>query len=317
MDRLSILCGRFPVALIEHAAVPEMADIADYPPGRRLGPRAYGRNAGSTPGGPMDQLPTTDPGRSVQRLDDLAGARTLAWGDLSDFFNPFLIHFVEEAFGGGGEVWVTQVDSTVDGLLIYNRVERLGSIFTRDRRVAEVLFGLKEHLALFSEFPLGTKTEVYHIYRTVGAGTSDTHRFRHRIRMARASDHEAIIRMMREMYGRIDTSWLHAAPRGPEKCLVVDVGDEIAGAGWVSVVNGHGRLHSLSVRPRFRRLGIGTDLWHARMRWAHRAGALEVISEISEYNLASQAIATAGGMERVGRIFLSFRPEGAPVPTSG
>ncbi|MGC2289743.1 MAG: GNAT family N-acetyltransferase [Thermoplasmata archaeon] len=260
--------------------------------------------------------PSSDLSPTVVQLAGAHDARSLVFGDLSEFFNPFLHHFVQEALGGGGEAWVAQQGSVVRGVLVYNVVEKVGSIFTRDRAVAESLFALKDHLALFSDFSLGPRTELYHIFGSDVEKATHPHRFAHPVRMARKSDRPTVVRMLQEMYGRIDTSWLQAFPQ-EEKCLVVEIGHEIAGVGWVSVVNGHGRLHSLSVRPRYRRLGIGTDLWHARMLWACQAGARQVLSEISEHNVASLAIATQGGMQRMGQMILSYRSGGRPTVASG
>jgi GNAT superfamily N-acetyltransferase len=262
-------------------------------------------------------LPSPESPPAVARLENQGPATVPPLGDLSDFFNPFLSYFVRAALRGRGEVWVSRSGPTVDGLLLYNEVERVGTIFTRAPAVAHTLFGLKDHVALFSDFPLAARTELYHVYRVKMAGESMPHRFTHPVRLARNRDQPAIMGMMREMYGRIDTSWLPILPSEEEKCLLVEVAGEIVGVGWVTVVEGHGRLHSLSVRPHYRRMGIGTDLWHARMLWARRAGAREVLSEIADQNVASQAIAVAGGMQKVGRLFLSYRPMGTAVPGLG
>lgn len=234
-------------------------------------------------------------------------------GDLSDFFNPFLPHFVRAAFRGTGEVWVARAGTTIDGLLLYNGTERLGSIFTRRPEVAQVLFGQTDPVALFSEFPLSSRTETYHVFRTAPGPDLSTHRFTHPVRLARAEDQVPVLELLHEMYGRIDPSGFPVVPTAEEKCLLVEIAGEIVGVGWVTVVQGHGRLHSLSVRPHYRRVGIGRDLWYARMLWAARAGARAVVSEVADQNVASQAIATAGGMEKVGQLFLSYRPATAPI----
>lgn len=258
--------------------------------------------------------PRVEDGR-VRRLDDFTGRD---FGDLSDFFNPFLTHFVREALRGGGQVWGSCPGPVVDGLLVYNVVERVGSIFTRDRSIAETLFGVPDHLALFSDFRLGNRTETYWILAADLPLPGPPHRFTHPVRIAREGDGPSIVRLMKEMYGRIDTSWLQFPASPGEECLLVEVAGEIAGAAWVSVVDRHARLHSLSVRPRYRRMRVGTDLWHARLLRAERAGARHVITEIAEANAASLAIATAGGMHRVGQVELSYRggtagpPPGSP-----
>jgi GNAT superfamily N-acetyltransferase len=266
----------------------------------------------------MDMRPTppASSALAVDRIIGLQNAQGLALRDLSDFFNPFLPRFVEEALRGGGEVWMVRDGSDLRGLLLYNVVEKVGSIFSRDVAAAERLFAIEEKGAFFSDFQLSTKTETYHIYATDPSEGNAAHRFTHPVRMARMSEHPTIVRVLNEMYGRIDTSWLQAVSPKEERCFVVDVADEIAGVGWVSVVGAHGRLHSLSVRPHYRRLGIGTDLWHARVMWARQAGARRVISEISEHNVASRAVAAAGGMRPIGRQFLSFKPGPPATPGS-
>lgn len=254
----------------------------------------------------------TDPPGPVVLLTNATDANQLDLGDLSDTFNPFMRHFVEVARRGTGEVWISQRNRRVDGILLYNRTEKVGSIFTRDPEVAEQLFRLKDGVSVFSDFPLGIKADTYHVYAADLTLVPGPHRFRHAVRIARAPEQAEVSRMLNEMYGPIDTSWLSGTPPLGETCFVVDVGGRLVGAGWVTIVGDQGRLHSLSVRPHYRRAGIGTDLWHARTEWAARRGARHVISEIWEHNVPSIAIARAGGMEPVGRIFLSHRP-GPPL----
>jgi hypothetical protein len=44
------------------------------------------------------------------------------------------------------------------------------------------------------------------------------------------------------------------------------------------------------------------------VQWARRAGAREILTEISEHNVGSRSIAIAGGMRPIGEIFLTVRP---------
>lgn len=259
---------------------------------------------------------SVDPASGPVLVSSLEAVPAGGFGDLSEFFNPFLDRFVREALRGGGEVWLSKENGTVKGVLLYHPLERVGSIFTRDEVQASVLFQLKESAYLFSEFPLGIRPETYLIYSAEPPGRTGPHRFSHPVRLARADDRPAIVQMLNQTYGAIDTSWLQAPSADGDRCFVVEVGGEIVGAAWVSVVGSYGRLHSLSVKPHWRRVGIGTDLWHARMLWARQAGVRQVIAEIWEHNAPSLAIATAGGMRRVGRMFLSHRPgAGRPPPS--
>jgi GNAT superfamily N-acetyltransferase len=85
------------------------------------------------------------------------------------------------------------------------------------------------------------------------------------------------------------------------------LGSEIAGLGWVSIVNGIGRLHSLYVRPQFRRIGIGEDILFARLLWLKSMHARSAFSEISRYNLSCSRIAMEGHMRVSGQVFQYFR----------
>ena len=229
-------------------------------------------------------------------------------GDLSQFFDPFLSQFVRDALASGGEVWVTRASGRVDGLLLYQESERVGSIFTRSRARAEELRAFRQPLAVFSDFPLTPSIEVYSIWEMSRAAAVPAHRYVHPVRTARSADLPEIGRLLRETYGHFDPRWLGVATLPGTRCLVVEIDGQIAGLGWVTVVGRCGRLYSLTVQPRFRRVGVGTDLWHARLAWAARTGATRMISEISEQNVPSIRIAERGGMRRIGAIYLSRTP---------
>jgi GNAT superfamily N-acetyltransferase len=249
---------------------------------------------------------------TLVRITRIQDAARLDYRDLSDFFNPFLGRFIRDALRGAGEVWVSMDGTEVNGVLLYNDVERVGSIFSRDPLVVETLFKLKEGVTVFAETPLGAKPETFQIYAVDLPAGITTHRFSHPVRRARPSEQTAVFRILNEMYGRIDIRGLPPISTESDPCFVVEVAGELVGAGWVTLQGTHARLHSLTVRPRYRRIGIGTDLWHARVRWAAQAGARQVISEISEHNAPSQAIAARGGMRPIGRMFLAHRPVAGP-----
>lgn len=205
-------------------------------------------------------------------------------------------------------MWVAEVGGHVTGVLLYSKVERLASVFTRDRALAEAFSRFREHVGIFSDFPLGAPSEVYHVYSADPSSWDASPAFTHPVRGAREADRTGIVRLMRELYGAVDERWLDRVERDGEKCFVVELAHELVGAAWVSVVPGHAWLHSLSVRPGTRRMGVGSDLWLARVQWARRAGAREILTEISEHNVGSRSIAIAGGMRPIGEIFLTVRP---------
>jgi RimJ/RimL family protein N-acetyltransferase len=253
-------------------------------------------------------------GASIRQITDLRETERSTFGDLSDFFNPYLRRFARDTVRGRGQVWVSETGSSVDGLLCYSPAEKVGSIFTRDHSVAQALFALADFPAIFSDFPLTARSERFHILSIELPQGLQPHRFTHPVRLARATDQPSIFRMLEEMYGPFDHVAFDPSLHAGEKCFLVEIEEEIAGVGWVSREDGLGRLHSLSVRPRYRRLHVGTDVWHARMQWSLETGLRRVFSEVWENNTASLAIAEAGGMRRVGQIILSYRPGSGPPP---
>ncbi len=228
--------------------------------------------------------------------------------DLSDEFGPFLPYFMRETLRAAGEVLLARVGPEVKGVYLHDPIERTASIFTRSVEVAAALYVLRDHVSVFSELPLGPPRERYDVFSLPLPGPTPTPPFRHPVRAALEEDRASLLDLMNGVYERFNAGWLGTSPNGSEKCFVVEAGGRMAGAAWVSRVGDRGRLHSLSVSPRYRRLGIGSDLWRARVLWAARVGVRHMISEIPEQNTASRAIARRGGMRPTGLTFRYDRP---------
>jgi GNAT superfamily N-acetyltransferase len=88
--------------------------------------------------------------------------------------------------------------------------------------------------------------------------------------------------------------WTRVALKNGDKCFTVRLDNEIAGLGWVSFVRGIGRIHSLFVKPQFRKLGIGEDILHARLLWL-------------KSKHASSRIASKAQMKPCGQVFQYFK----------
>ncbi|MCI4370109.1 MAG: GNAT family N-acetyltransferase [Thermoplasmata archaeon] len=249
----------------------------------------------------------TPPVPALERVPDEPAVAALSLGHLSDYFDPFLVPFSLDTLRVGGEVWVSRTAAEVDGLFLYLESERFGSIFSRSPSVVDAFSTFHPGASIFSDFPFGRASEVFGIYRAAIGGSAEPHRYSHRVRAAEESDRDGVHALMRSVHGVVDDRWFASLTRERETCFVVEGTDELAGTGWVSVANVHARLHSLSVRPRYRRTHVGTDLWHARVAWAGHAGATEVVTEISDHNGGSRAISEGGGMRRVGEIYRSVK----------
>ena len=231
----------------------------------------------------------------------------LFFPDCLSFFQPYLRYFVKETIEVGGEAYVTRTSDGVGGLFIYDDSEKTGTIFTRSREVFDHFYGLKPFNLLFSEMGTEHESELYDIYTTDLENHPIIHRFRHEISIAQDSNKDELGRFMRATHPGINGRWVNVALKNGDKCFTVRLGGEIAGVGWTSLVNGIGRLHSLYVKPQFRRIGIGEDLLFARLLWLKSKHARSAFSEISRQNASSARVAVKGHMSASGQIFQYFK----------
>jgi RimJ/RimL family protein N-acetyltransferase len=242
--------------------------------------------------------------------------------DLSDWFNPFLVRFARETLGSGGRAVAALDGSTVTGLLLVDPAERTASVFARRAEVARELAERSESPAFYAEVDLDGPREPFRIYvRTLGV--EPPHRFRSAVRLLTPTVDPRVPDLLREVYGDSAERWLPVAHAEGERAVGAEVEGKLVGLAWVLVAGRDARLHGLTVRAEYRRLGIGTDLVLARLVYAHRLGARVALSEIADRNLASRATAERAGLRPVGRVYLYGRAaaEGGvgagPGPTFG
>jgi [ribosomal protein S18]-alanine N-acetyltransferase len=241
--------------------------------------------------------PPTSVGTTPVDIDGLDRA------DLSPWFNPFLLYFAREAQRCGGEVRVVRETGAIAGLMVSDPIERVASVFSRSRSVAEPWVRGRGPYGMYSDSSFEPRGEVFDVFSLPPGADLPSHRFRHPIRPVSEDDLPAVIDLMREVYGVVNERWFEGIPAEAEVGFIAEAGGRVAGVGWVSVVGPHARLHSLTVRAPHRRMGLGTDLVLARLLWARRAGASDVVSEISARNVGSRSIAIRAGMQRVGEIY--------------
>ncbi len=257
--------------------------------------------------------PPADP-ISSRLLHDRAEIAALVLPHLSDWFDPFLPRFLADALRVGGTAEVAAVDNEVRGVYLSSPTEGVGSVFTRTRAVAEHYLARAGPGGLYADRPWAPGGEPI----TIMAADLRDYVFRGTIRtpvrLAEREDLPRVGEFMREVAGEVDDAWLGTLPRQDELCFLCEVDGRIAGVSWASVVGHHARGHSFMVRPRFRGLGVGTDLLHARMMWLRGEGVVRVVSEIYEGNAGSEVAAERAGMARVGRMYHYRRtdPGGAP-----
>jgi GNAT superfamily N-acetyltransferase len=224
--------------------------------------------------------------------------------DLSLWFDPFLPTFARETLRSGGVVWRRPESNGAAAITFWDPTEATASVFSADRSLVGAVVTGRGTTSVFGEFDLEPVREEFDIFSVDLAEGRPAARYRHAVRLVLPAEVPEAARLMREVLGGADERWFTAPGGAADRCLAVELDGTLAGAGWVSVVGAHARLHSLAVRPRFRGLGVGGDLVRGRLDWAAAMGARRAISEISENNSASRAAARASGMRPVGRIYL-------------
>jgi GNAT superfamily N-acetyltransferase len=224
------------------------------------------------------------------------------------FFEPYLRHFIREVLQMGGETYVSRTaDDRVSGIFLYDDVEKAGTIYTRSREVFDHFSGLKPLNFVFAELKTESDSEIYDIYTIDLQNRDVVHRFSHEISMGDEGPIEEIERFMVLAHPGMNRGWIRVALENGDRCFAVRLGSEIAGLGWVSLVKGIGRIHSLFVNPQFRRMGIGEDLLYARLLWLKSMQARSAFSEISRHNLSSVSIASKAQMKVCGQVFQYVR----------
>jgi ribosomal protein S18 acetylase RimI-like enzyme len=232
----------------------------------------------------------------------------LVFPDGFSFFEPYLRYFIREVLEIGGEAYVSRTsDDNVSGIFIYDDFEKAGTVYTRSREVFDYFYGLKPFNFFFAELRTELESEIYDIYTIDLENHNIVHRFSHEISMDDESQIGEIERFMVLAHPGMNRRWIRVALKNGDKCFVVRLGSEIAGLGWVSFAKSIGRIHSLFVKPQFRRLGIGEDILYARLLWLKSKHARSAFSEISRYNSSSVRIASKAQMKVCGQVFQYFR----------
>jgi GNAT superfamily N-acetyltransferase len=220
------------------------------------------------------------------------------------FFWPHLRYYIKETLEVGGEVSVSRTpDGTISGLFIYDGVEKVGTVYTRSRESFDFFYAMRPFNLVFAELLTEHENEVYDIYSIDLRDLALTYRFSHEISIADGGHADEIERFMDSTHPGLNKRWVRVAIKSGDRCFTVRLGEEIAGMGWLSFINGIGRLHSLYVKPQFRKIGIGEDLLNARLYWLRSKGARSAFSEISRHNIGSSRIAAKGNMNVTGQVY--------------
>jgi GNAT superfamily N-acetyltransferase len=224
------------------------------------------------------------------------------------FFEPYIKYHTRETLEVGGEAYAaTNSEGGLLGIFIYDDFEKNGTIYTREREVFDYFCSLKPFNFLFSELRTGLENEVYDIYTLNLGDLAINHRFSYEISAVEKDSIAEAERFMSQMHPDINRRWVRVALENGERCFLVRLSNELAGIGWVSLVNDVGRLHSLYVKPQYRRLGIGEDILNARLLWLKANHAQSVFTEIARSNIASANNVMKARMKPTAEVYQYYR----------
>ena len=224
------------------------------------------------------------------------------------FFHPILHHETKEALEAGGEVFVSQNSKgDKDGLFIYDNYEATGTIFTKSREAFDRFYTLKPSSYIFSELEAAEhQKETWNIWRLDVEKAAVGHRFKHHVSM----DHDAkeIEHFMARTQPETNRHWIKVALENGDKCFVVKIADRIVGIAWMTIVGEVARSHGLYVEPQFRRMGIMTDNFQARLIYLKSRRVRTLINEIAESNIPSSKHASKIGETIASKLYLYISP---------
>ncbi len=224
------------------------------------------------------------------------------------FFEPYLNYHIKEILEIGGEAYVSRTsEGTISGIFIYDDFEKGGTIYTKSQEVFDYFYGLKQFNFLFSELKMEIENEIYDLYTVDIEHLALAHSFSYEISTIDKGTEGEIERFMVLTHPGINKKWVNVALKNGEMCYIVRLNNEIAGLGWVSLVNGFGRLHSLYVKPQYRRIGMGEDILNARLLWLKSNHAHLAFTEISRYNIPSSNNVMKAQMKLSGQVYQYFK----------
>jgi GNAT superfamily N-acetyltransferase len=240
----------------------------------------------------------------VERITD--ASEMPAFPRDTSFFEPYFQHQAKECLAIGGEVLASRTsEGTPSGLFMYDKVEKGGTIYTKSREVFDYFCKSKPFDYLFSEMLIAEKQhQAYGIYSTDFVGLPN-HKFSYEVSEGHQVDE--IIVFMRQEYPEINRLWISVALQNGERCFMVQLRNGIAGLGWVSLVNGIGRIHSLYVKPQYRRMGISSDIVYAQILWLKLHRARSAFSEVASTSHVSGRFSLRQYGTLCGQVFMYFQ----------
>ena len=245
-----------------------------------------------------------DTGHTFMRLEENDNPETMVLGKMS-YFDPFIKQFMRETLDVGGTVQIAlDENKTANCVFIFDPLENTGTVFTKSKALFMQCIENVSNCNIFCELPDEIENEIFSILELDILGSSLNHSFSNEIKMLGKNEIEQVITAMNHIFPGMNQRWIGSAMRNGDICFASLSGTDVTGIGWCSITENIGHLISLGVLPRYRKLGIGTDLLYARLIWMKELGVSKVFSEISDNNTPSRKIADKAGFLETGKIYL-------------
>ncbi len=234
----------------------------------------------------------------------------------SRFFAPFLSTFARRALASADPVVIATAGHRIEGLLTYDGESGVGSLFAASPAVASGLLKLLKVQDYFAEVddpawkPAGRVLDTFEVLALdrPAAVPYDSAI----VRPMTAADQPAVTAIAEAVYLGRAARWVSTCFQDGDLGFVGEIGGRVVAFGFATVAGTAARLHTLTVLPQHRAMGIGSELMAARLSTLSALGVERVVVEISKNNTASLRVALKAGFVRVGETqYVSSSPEDA------
>jgi len=243
----------------------------------------------------------------------------------TDFFGPFLEHWVDKALRAHDPVAVALSDSQeLLGIAFHNKEAKIGTVLCKQAELAETMRSFIGSKDFFTEVrhvvhPVAGDSEMmdqlarsgneaYNVFETHKVykleGIPPSRSDPGLVRPMRREDLPAAAELARRVWRAPAKKWLRACFESGDLAHVAVADGRLVGFGFACISGTAGRLHTLAVDKAYRLRGIGKELHRARLEAMRLLGVTTVIDEIADWNLASIRISMLSGFQPVGKMYV-------------
>jgi len=246
----------------------------------------------------------------------------------TDFFMPYLDHWVEKALVSGDRVAVA-IDAQYGlvGVAFYVKEGKIGTVLCKHTELTELLrsyIGCKDFfteskhnidissdmsqdpylMAQLNQFG----TQAFNVFETHNVYRLDeirpTFYDADIVRPMKDADVPIVVDLAQKVYRGKAKNWINGNLKAGDLGYVAIVDGRVVGFGFACVCGSFGRLHTLGVDPAYRGRGIAKELHRARLEAMRLMGVRTVVDEIADWNLPSIRISTLSGFQPIGKMYV-------------